>query len=64
MTASDSDASNKSKIDASGYREEKGIPAGRPGRDVDMAQAVLMLACNTYMSGEHVVVRRVMAWCL
>lgn len=28
----------KSHIDAKGFREDKNIPAGRPGRDEDMAQ--------------------------
>ncbi|THH11082.1 hypothetical protein EW146_g8168 [Bondarzewia mesenterica] len=47
-----SDDANKSEIEWSGFGEKKGIPAGRPGRDVDMAQAILMLACNQYAYGQ------------
>jgi len=56
MTAKESGDDQKSHIDAKGYREDKNIPAGRPGRDEDMAQAVLSLACNQYMQGQTVVV--------
>ncbi|KZS95844.1 NAD(P)-binding protein [Sistotremastrum niveocremeum HHB9708] len=57
MTTKESNDQNKSHIPAGEkYRDEKGIPAGRPGRDEDMAQAVLMLATNQYMSGQNVVV--------
>lgn len=53
MTADESNEENKSHIPAGEkYRDEKGIPAGRPGKDEDMAQAVLMLATNQYMSGQ------------
>ena len=34
------------------YGEKKGIPAGRPGRDEDMAQLALFLACNEYAYGQ------------
>ena len=34
------------------YGEKKGIPAGRPGREEDMAQAALFLACNEYAYGQ------------
>ena len=52
MTAGDSGEDNKSHIPAGEeYREQKQIPAGRPGRDQDMAQAILALATNQYMSG-------------
>jgi hypothetical protein len=44
----------KSHIPAEGIRERKGIPAGRPGKDDDIAQLVLMLAVNTYINGEVV----------
>jgi len=58
MTADDSNDQQKSHIEADGdkFRKEKGINAGRPGRDEDMAQAALMLACNQYMVGQTVVV--------
>lgn len=54
MTAKEeSDESNKSKIPTGDdYGEKKGVPAGRPGNDKDMAQAVLMLACNQYAYGQ------------
>jgi len=40
---------NKShRWSAEGFRDEKGIPAGRPGRNQDMAQAILHLAANQY----------------
>ena len=49
------DEKNKSQI-ASGsadeYREKKGIPAGRPGADTDMAQTALFIACNQYLYGQ------------
>ena len=54
MTSDGSDEQQKSHIDPKGYREDKNIPAGRPGKDEDMAQLALMLAVNQYMSGETV----------
>jgi NAD(P)-dependent dehydrogenase (short-subunit alcohol dehydrogenase family) len=52
-TKEESDEANKSTIPTSDdYGEKKGIPAGRPGREEDMAQAVLMLACNEYAYGQ------------
>ncbi|TCD64059.1 hypothetical protein EIP91_004567 [Steccherinum ochraceum] len=57
MTTDSSDEENKSQIPTSKqYGEEKGIPAGRPGRDEDMAQLALFLACNEYMYGQTVAV--------
>ncbi|KAJ3838028.1 NAD(P)-binding protein [Lentinula raphanica] len=57
MTADESDESNKSTIPTGDdYGEKKGIPAGRPGRDEDMAQAVLMLACNQYAYGQTIAI--------
>lgn len=51
--ASGSDDKNKSAIPVDeSYGEKKGIPAGRPGREEDMAQAALLLACNEYMYGQ------------
>lgn len=52
MTTGGSDEANKSFKEAEGFREEKGIPAGRPGKDEDMAQAVLALAVNKYANGQ------------
>lgn len=54
MTASESDEYQKSHVEKEKY--EKKVPAGRPGRDIDMAQAVLFLAANQYMDGQTVVV--------
>jgi len=51
MTTGESNEANKSHRPAEGFRNEKGIPAGRPGRDQDMAQAVLHLAVNQYANG-------------
>lgn len=53
ILAGESDEHNKSQIPVSeDYGEKKGIPAGRPGRDEDMAQAALLLACNQYAYGQ------------
>ena len=50
--AGESDETNKSAIPVDEpFGEKKGIPAGRPGRDEDIAQAVLSLACNQYAYG-------------
>ncbi|KLO06868.1 NAD(P)-binding protein [Schizopora paradoxa] len=49
MTTDDSDDINKSNI-------PKGIPAGRPGCDEDVAQAILMLACNQYAYGQTIAI--------
>ncbi|OAX44071.1 NAD(P)-binding protein [Rhizopogon vinicolor AM-OR11-026] len=47
ILASSSDELNKSQIPVGeDYGEKKGIPAGRPGREEDVAQAALLLACN------------------
>jgi NAD(P)-dependent dehydrogenase (short-subunit alcohol dehydrogenase family) len=56
MTTGGSDSAGKSEKDAEGFREKKGIPAGRPGRDEDMAQAVIGLAVNQYVNGQTFVV--------
>ncbi|KAF8901260.1 hypothetical protein CPB85DRAFT_1227996 [Mucidula mucida] len=57
MTAGSSDDVNKSEIPTDGdYGAKKGIPAGRPGAENDMAQAALMLATNQYMYGQVVTV--------
>jgi len=57
MTTEGSDDINKSTIPTDeSYGEKKGIPAGRPGRDEDMAQAVLMLACNQYAYGQTIAI--------
>ncbi|TFY56766.1 hypothetical protein EVJ58_g7439 [Rhodofomes roseus] len=57
MTASDSNEKNKSTIPTDdSYGKKKGIPAGRPGGEEDMAQAALFLACNQYLYGQIVTV--------
>ncbi|KAF8827792.1 hypothetical protein HHX47_DHR4000128 [Lentinula edodes] len=57
MTTQESDEANKSEIPTGDdYGEKKGIPAGRPGRDEDIAQAVLMLACNQYAYGQTIAI--------
>ncbi|KAI4527135.1 NAD(P)-binding protein [Schizophyllum commune Loenen D] len=53
MTTQESDDLNKSEIPVDeSYGEKKGIPAGRPGADEDMAKAALVLACNQYAYGQ------------
>jgi NAD(P)-dependent dehydrogenase (short-subunit alcohol dehydrogenase family) len=54
MTTEGSNEENKSHIPVEGYREKKNIPAGRPGKDEDMAQAILMLAVNNYCNGQTI----------
>ncbi|KAI0441092.1 hypothetical protein F4803DRAFT_435911 [Xylaria telfairii] len=54
MTAGESRGDQKSTLPKEKYEDK--IPAGRPGRDQDMAQAVLSLACNQYMNAEVIVV--------
>ncbi|ESK88499.1 short-chain dehydrogenase [Moniliophthora roreri MCA 2997] len=57
MTTEGSDELNKSSIPVDdSYRNKKGIPAGRPGRDEDMAQAALMLAVNQYAYGQTIAI--------
>jgi len=53
MTAGESDEAQKSTIEKSKYEK---VPAGRPGRDKDMAGAVLFVATNQYLNGQTVVV--------
>ncbi|KAK4238430.1 hypothetical protein C8A03DRAFT_15113 [Achaetomium macrosporum] len=54
MTAGESDEFQKSHLEKEKY--EGKVPAGRPGRDIDMAQGVLSLACNQYIDGHTLVV--------
>lgn len=54
MTAGESDEFQKSHIEKEKYEEK--VPAGRPGRDIDMAQGVLGLVCNQYIDGHTLVV--------
>ena len=54
MTAGDSGSDQKSHIDKEKY--ESKVPAGRPGKDEDMAQSVLFCAANQYLNGQTIVV--------
>ncbi|KAI0722281.1 NAD(P)-binding protein [Cerioporus squamosus] len=57
MTVGESDEKNKSAMEVPpDYGEKKGIPAGRPGREEDMAQLALFLACNEYAYGQTVAI--------
>jgi NAD(P)-dependent dehydrogenase (short-subunit alcohol dehydrogenase family) len=52
MTAGDSDDKQKSSIPKEKY--ESKVPARRPGKDEDMANAVLFLATNQYVNGASI----------
>ncbi|KAI2672399.1 hypothetical protein CBS147332_9180 [Penicillium roqueforti] len=54
MTTDDSDAKQKSTIPKE--RFEGKIPAGRPGKDEDMATAVLFTVSNQYLNGQTIAV--------
>lgn len=54
MTAGDSGANQKSFIPKDKYADK--VPAGRPGNDRDMAQAILFCATNQYLNGQTVTV--------
>lgn len=54
MTTEGSNESQKSHIDREKY--EKKVPAGRPGKDEDMAQSVLFFAANQYLNGQTLAV--------
>lgn len=51
MTAGESDEYQKSHIPKEKY--EGKFPANRPGKDVDMAQAVLFAVTNQYLNGQN-----------
>lgn len=54
MTTDDSDHTQKSELEKGKFEDM--IPAGRPGKDEDMAQTVLFFACNQYLNGQTVAV--------
>lgn len=54
MTAGESDELQKNYIPA--WKYEQKVPARRPGREEDMAGAVLFAATNQYLNGQTVVV--------
>ncbi|KAK2054982.1 short chain dehydrogenase [Colletotrichum caudatum] len=53
-TGEPADAEQKSAIPKEKY--ESKVPAGRPGKDEDMAAAVLFFACNQYLNGQTLAV--------
>ncbi|KAJ5757663.1 uncharacterized protein N7511_006357 [Penicillium nucicola] len=54
MTAGASDEKQKNFIPAEKYQEK--VPAARPGKDEDMASAMLFAVTNQYLNGQSVVV--------
>ncbi|KAM7217265.1 putative short chain dehydrogenase [Rhypophila decipiens] len=54
MTADESDEFQKSHLAKEKYEDK--VPASRPGKDVDMAQAILMFAANQYLNGQTLAV--------
>ncbi|KAI0522058.1 hypothetical protein F5B22DRAFT_634012 [Xylaria bambusicola] len=54
MTAGESRDDQKSELDVDKFKNK--VPARRPGRDEDMAQAALNAVCNQYINGEVMVV--------
>ncbi|OJJ45831.1 hypothetical protein ASPZODRAFT_133694 [Penicilliopsis zonata CBS 506.65] len=54
MTTGESDEAQKSHIPKEKF--EGKVPAGRPGKDEDMASAVLFAATNQYLNGQTIVV--------
>ena len=64
FVASESNAQNKSTIPTDdSYGKKKGIPAGRPGGEEDMAQTALFLACNQYLYGQVRTMCLMQYWC-
>lgn len=53
MTANESDDKQKSSLPKG---KMEGIPSQRPGKDEDMAQAVLFAAVNNYLNGQRIVI--------
>ncbi|OAQ65686.1 short chain dehydrogenase reductase family protein [Purpureocillium lilacinum] len=58
MTAGESGGDQKSELDRGHFARShaEDVPAGRPGEERDMAQAVLFVVGCTYLSGQTVVV--------
>lgn len=54
MTANESDEKQKSFIPKEKYEQK--VPASRPGKEEDMASAVLFASTNQYLNGQTVVV--------
>lgn len=56
MTMNESGNDNKTHIPAETIQEKGYVPAGRPGSDEEMAQAVIFLCKNMYVNGEVIAV--------
>lgn len=56
MTMKDSNEDNKTHMPDEKVQDKGHVPAQRPGSDEEMAQAVIFLTKNTYVSGEIVAV--------
>lgn len=54
MTANESGSDQKSSLSKEKF--ESKTPARRPGKDEDMANAVLFVATNQYLNGQNVIV--------
>lgn len=54
MTADGSDEKQKSSLPKEKYEQK--VPAGPPGKEEDMAGAILFAAANQYLNGQTVVV--------
>ncbi|QPG96909.1 hypothetical protein C2857_005470 [Epichloe festucae Fl1] len=54
MTAGESDDAQKSGLPKEDF--EGKVPAARPGKDEDMASAILFASCNQYLNGDTLVV--------
>ncbi|KAI1391893.1 uncharacterized protein F4822DRAFT_388833 [Hypoxylon trugodes] len=54
MTTEGSNEDQKSHIEKEKYASK--VPAGRPGKDDDMAQSVLFFAANQYLNGQNLAV--------
>jgi NAD(P)-dependent dehydrogenase (short-subunit alcohol dehydrogenase family) len=52
MTTDESDEAQKSELPDEKVQDKGHVPAGRGGRDQDMAMAVIFLARNQYVNGE------------
>lgn len=52
MTTNESNEAQKSELPDEKIQEKGHVPAGRAGRDEDMAMAVIFLAKNQYVNGE------------
>ncbi|GAB00079.1 uncharacterized protein L969DRAFT_90924 [Mixia osmundae IAM 14324] len=56
MTTNSSGEDNKSSLSSEGFMTERGVPYGRPGTERDMAQLLLLFACNEYVTGQTTVI--------